>query len=864
MLLVTIVPGQTCLLAANCVVDQQPTCAGNGSVNSDGEISATISGGIGSCGAGTGITYNWEDNGGNQVSNMATATGLGPGTYFLTVTDAAGCTSTCSVTLVDPGCSSNPSINISKNAEGADVQQVTSGSNVTFTIRVENDGDVPLTNVMVSDPNAPACDMNIGNLAVGQVVTYTCTVNNVTSDFVNVANATGDDPNGDPTTDSDPSTVDVIAPSINISKNAEGADVQQVTSGSNVTFTIRVENDGDVPLTNVMVSDPNAPACDMNIGNLAVGQVVTYTCTVNNVTSDFVNVANATGDDPNGDPTTDSDPSTVDVIAPSINISKNAEGADVQQVTSGSNVTFTIRVENDGDVPLTNVMVSDPNAPGCDNTIGNLAVGQVVTYTCTVNNVTSDFINVANATGDDPNGDPTTDSDPSTVDVIAPSINISKNAEGADVQQVTSGSNVTFTIRVENDGDVPLTNVMVSDPNAPACDNTIGNLAVGQVVTYTCTVNNVTSDFVNVANATGDDPNGDPTTDSDPSTVDVIAPSINISKNAEGADVQQVTSGSNVTFTIRVENDGDVPLTNVMVSDPNAPACDNTIGNLAVGQVVTYTCTVNNVTSDFVNVANATGDDPNGDPTTDSDPSTVDVIAPSINISKNAEGADVQQVTSGSNVTFTIRVENDGDVPLTNVMVSDPNAPGCDNTIGNLAVGQVVTYTCTVNNVTSDFINVANATGDDPNGDPTTDSDPSTVDVIAPSINISKNAEGADVQQVTSGSNVTFTIRVENDGDVPLTNVMVSDPNAPACDMNIGNLAVGQVVTYTCTVNNVTSDFVNVANATGDDPNGDPTTDSDPSTVDVIAPSINISKNAEGADVQQVTSGSNVTFTIRV
>ena len=234
-----------------------------------------------------------------------------------------------------------------------------------------------------------------------------------------------------------------------------------------------------------------------------------------------------------------------------------------------------------------------------------------------------------------------------------------------------------------------------------------------------------------------------------------------------------------------MENDGDVPLTNVMVSDPNAPGCDNTIGNLAVGQVVTYTCTVNNVTSDFVNVAMAAGDDPNGDPVTDSDPSTVDVIHPSVDIRKNAEGPDVQQIMVGGTATFTIRVENTGDVTLTNVVVSDPNAPGCNMTFPTLTPGQVETYTCTVSNVTADFVNVVLVRGDDPNGDPVMDNDPSTVDVIDPSIEIQKTVylghDGGSscpgVEQVSgvAGDDVTYCFKIINTGDTHLSVTQVVD-----------------------------------------------------------------------------------------
>jgi len=168
-------------------------------------------------------------------------------------------------------------------------------------------------------------------------------------------------------------------------------------------------------------------------------------------------------------------------------------------------------------VDLTNVEVSDPLAPDCDRVIGSLAVGESESYSCTVENVTEGFTNVATVTGED--GDLTvTDDDPSTVKI--PAIAIRKQAEGADTRTVISGSDVTFDIVVTNTGDVDLTNVEVSDPLVPDCDRVIGSLAVGESESYSCTVENVTEGFTNIAAVTGD--SGDLTvTDDDPSTVEI-------------------------------------------------------------------------------------------------------------------------------------------------------------------------------------------------------------------------------------------------------------------------------------------------------------------------------------------------------
>ena len=61
---------------------------------------------------------------------------------------------------------------------------------------------------------------------------------------------------------------------------------------------------------------------------------------------------------------------------------------------------------------------------------------------------------------------------------------------------------------------------------------------------------------------------------------------------------------------------------------------------------------------------------------------------------------------------------------------------------------------------------------------------------------------------MVSGSNATFTITVTNDGDVALSNVMVTDPLAPDCDLTLASLPAGGSTSYVCTVTNVVAVFV--------------------------------------------------------
>ena len=208
--------------------------------------------------------------------------------------------------------------------------------------------------------------------------------------------------------------VNCYFPRIDIRKQAEGADTRIFASGANISYEIVVTNIGAIALTNVEVTDANVPGCSRFIGNLAVGQVYTYTCTASNVVDGFTNTAVVEGE-AGGRVVTDQDPSTV--LIASIDIRKQAEGADTRTIPVGSDVTFEIVVTNTGEVDLSDVEVTDTLAPGCSRFIGDLDAGESFTYTCTVEDVAANFTNIAEVTGHS-DGVEVEDEDPSTVEVV--------------------------------------------------------------------------------------------------------------------------------------------------------------------------------------------------------------------------------------------------------------------------------------------------------------------------------------------------------------------------------------------------------------------------------------------------------------
>ncbi len=304
-----------------------------------------------------------------------------------------------------------PEIDIRKQAEGPDLRTFPSGSDVTFEIEVRNRGDVDLENVIVTDVLAPQCDRNIGTLAAGESFTYSCTVENLTDNLNNEACVEGDS-NGMTVSDCDPSDVEVVA--IDIRKNREGSDAFAVVAGNTATFEIEVRNIGPTALSNVEVTDLQAPGCAKFIGELAPGESFAYTCTVDNVTKGFVNEA-CVGGQRNGVRVDDCDPSRVLLI--DIDIRKQEEGLDKRIFPTGSDVPFEIVVTNTGQVPLRDVEVTDAQVPGCGMFIGDLARGQSFSYTCVAQNVTQAFINEACVMGGR-YGQYASDCDPSEVNLL--------------------------------------------------------------------------------------------------------------------------------------------------------------------------------------------------------------------------------------------------------------------------------------------------------------------------------------------------------------------------------------------------------------------------------------------------------------
>jgi len=367
--------------------------------------------------------------------------------------------------------------------------------------------------------------------------------------------------------------------------------------GDTITYTITVQHDpasDGFNIYNVTVSDvfgitPIYVDGDDGDGILELGEVWTYTVEYTIQASDpdpLVNTAIATGEDEDGDEVQDEDDEEVLIEHnPIIEVNKQA---DVTSAKVGDTIFYTIVVQHasgsDGS-DISNVTVSDvfgitPIYVGGDDGDGLLEAGEVWTYTVEYIVQAGDanpLTNIAIVTGEDKDGDEVTDEDEETIPIeeeVCPRLCVDKTGPA----YAYVGDTITYTFYVYNTGDVPLSDVTVTDSVTGVAtyqsgdDNGNGLLDVNEVWVFTDTwvVQEIPDPLRNTAIATGyyEDV---PVTDDDDHCLDVVK-RIVLPAEQPGICLDKVGPacayvGDTITYTFKVYNVGNVPLSSVTVVD---------------------------------------------------------------------------------------------------------------------------------------------------------------------------------------------------------------------------------------------------------------------------------------------------------
>ncbi|WP_341928262.1 DUF11 domain-containing protein [Nocardioides psychrotolerans] len=621
-----------------------------------------------------------------------------------------------------PGISLEKSVTDSQD-QGSDGQL---GETLTYAFSVTNTGNVPLTNVTITDAKLGMSNVAcVTNLAVGETKpcattkSYVVTAADIAHGSVhNVATASGKPPTGPSVTDDDDATIPTPArPALVVAKTVtDSSDPDTVASlGETLTYTFTVTNTGNVPLTGITISDPklsmsNVPCVD----NLAVGASFTcptrtYVVTAADLAAGKVyNVATSKGTPPGGGDVMDDDDANIptQTNAPGIDVEKSvADSVDADQVGSlGETLTYTFVVTNTGNVPLTNVRITDAKLSMTNELcVATLAVGASATcptktYVVTAADVANGSVhNAATATGTPPTGGDVSDHDDATIPAPAtPAIHLEKSVtDSSDADSIAGpGEVLTYSFVVTNTGNVALTNVVIDDIKLGMSNvHCVASLPVGASATcpvksYTTTSGDVAAGSIhNTATTTGTPPSGPAVTDDDDATIATASAMARIfldKQVLDSSDADAVGSlGEVLTYTFHVTNTGNVDLTDVTISDPmfglsNAPC----VAVLAVGATAgcpllpaqSHTVTQSDVDHGSVdNTATTSGTPPTGPPVTDDDTANVPVAGgdpDDVDLVVD-KSSDVTIAGPGDVVTYTINVRNQGVGDAHDVVVTD-------------------------------------------------------------------------------------------------------------------------------------------------------------------------------------------------
>jgi gliding motility-associated-like protein len=474
----------------------------------------------------------------NTPASNGTVTNNGDGTFTYTPNAGFSGTDTFTYTICDNGSPvvcDTATVTITVNQSNTTNETVANDDSYVGTTTITgnvitNDTD-PEGNTQLVTTTSPITTVNGGTVVMNPNGTFTYTPN---------AGYTGPDSftytvcdNGTPQA-CDTATVHLLitpAPSVAITKDSS-------LSGNVITYTYTVTNTGNIDLTGVNVLEtaanfsgtgtlPNPvylssmPQAGSSATTLAVGAVSTYTATYTLTQADIdagqvSNLASACGTasgitvcDNSTDPTPCVAPDCTPVPTcldctltgiiqtPSINVTKDAilntnVAAPNGEANVNDTITYMFVVTNTGNVTVTGVTISDTllGATPIVVTPSTLLPGQTgtatATYLLTQPDITAGVVyNLATANGTGPKGQPVTDIsvDPTNPVIDGPYYNpsiptqtvtpLASNPEIAIVKEAVFnedalnaqvGDTITYTFTVTNTGNVPLSNVSISDP----------------------------------------------------------------------------------------------------------------------------------------------------------------------------------------------------------------------------------------------------------------------------------------------------------------------------------------------------------------------------------------------------------------
>ena len=683
--------------------------------------------------------------------------------------------------------------------KSVDVENPNFGDTVTYTVTVTNNGVVDAKQVVVVDHlNKGLKYVSSSHNGVYDEVAHTVTwvVDIAAGSSLDLTVTAVADEYGvltnDVTVGDKTASVDVTVPEIIPTKDVNNT---APNFGDKVEYTITLSNNGVVDAKQVVVVDTLdegltfVSASDNGVWN-PFKRTVTWTVDLAKGESKVFTViatVSAYGNIPNTVSVGDKS-SSVNIAVPEIIPGKTV---DVENPNFGDTVTYTVVVTNNGVVDAKQVVVRDILDKGLKfvkatgeytfdedsrtvTWIIDLAKGESQTFYVTA---------VAEAYGVLIN-DVTVGDNTASADVVVPEIIPDKTAN---ITNPNFGDKVDYTVTVTNDGMGDANNVVIVDrlgeglTFVSASDNGVWDpvkrtvtwivdLAKGESKVFSVIA--IVSDYGNVTNSL--------VVGNKTISVNVTVPEIIPDKTVG---IENPNFGDNVTYTVKVTNDGIGDAKDVVVRDILGEGLTfvDATGNYSFDEA-THTVTwivdlakgeskVFSVIATVVGYGNVTNSLVVGNKTTG-----VNVTVPEINPDKTVDN---EIPNFGDNVTYTVTVTNDGIGDANNVVITDVLDKGLKflNATGNftydektgtitwtvdLAKGETKTFNVNVTvlgyGVLPNTVAVGNKTA--------------VRNITVPEIITVKEVNSSDIH---IGDEITYTITVSNSGKINATNVVIRD-----------------------------------------------------------------------------------------